>query len=179
MALDSDSLPPSTSRDWFFPTHPKYPNYPRRFTANPRSSFPYCPLPPKTPSFGDISETAPTPYRDFKYARTRRRVDVSQRSQRSKVSDEANGAVSGPKPEVSAVSAKIEDVSVVKKVSKIVGVSVRDLKNRWHMAVSVAVLLSLSLSLSLSLTLQWNFSLSFLFYFSINFVNFCVLILNF
>ncbi|KAM3702303.1 hypothetical protein ACJW31_04G015700 [Castanea mollissima] len=142
MSLDSDSLPPSTSRDWFFPTPPKYPKYPRRFTANPRSSFPYCP--PKKPSFRDVSETAPTPYRDFKYARTRRRVDVSQRSQRNKASDEANGAV----------SAKIEDVSAAKKVSKIIGVSVRDLKNRWHMAVSVAVLITVFSSL-----LHKNFSL--------------------
>ena len=70
---------------------------------------------------------------------------------RNKVSNEANGAVSEPKTEVSGVSAKIEDVLAVKKVSKIIGVSVRDLKNRWHMAVSVAVLLSLSLSLSLTL----------------------------
>ncbi|KAM4105778.1 hypothetical protein ACB094_04G018300 [Castanea mollissima] len=142
MSLDSDSLPPSTSRDWFFPTPPKYPKYPRRFTANPRKSFPYCP--PKKPSFRDVSETAPTPYRDFKYARTRRRVDVSQRSQRNKASDEANGAV----------SAKIEDVSAAKKVSKIIGVSVRDLKNRWHMAVSVAVLITVFSSL-----LHKNFSL--------------------
>ncbi|KAK7829536.1 ion channel castor [Quercus suber] len=156
MSLDSDSLPPSTSSDWFFPTPPKYPKYPRRFTANPRSSFPYCPPPPppKSPSFRDVSETAPTPYRDFKYARTRRRVEVSQRSQRNKVSDEANGAVSGPKTEVSGVSAKIEDVSAVKKVSKIIGVSVRDLKNRWHMAVSVAVLITVFSSL-----LHKNFSL--------------------
>lgn len=148
MSLDSDSLPPSTSRDRFFPTPPKYPKCPRRFTANPRSSFPYCPPPPplpKTPSFRDVSETAPTPYRDFKYARTRRRVDVSQRSQKNKASEEVKGAVSGPRPEVSGVSAKIEDVSAVKKVSKLIGVSVRDLKNRWHMAVSVAVLLSLTL----------------------------------
>ncbi|KAK9997538.1 hypothetical protein SO802_022224 [Lithocarpus litseifolius] len=94
------------------------------------------------------------PYRDFKYARTCRRVDVSQRSQRNKVSDEANGAVLGPKPEVSVVSAKIEDVSAVKKVSKIIGVSVRDLKNRWHMAVSVAVLITVFSSL-----LHKNFSL--------------------
>ncbi|KAM3750131.1 hypothetical protein ACB098_04G014000 [Castanea mollissima] len=142
MSLDSDSLPPSTSRDWFFPTPPKYPKYPRRFTANPRNSFPYCP--PKKPSFRDVSETAPTPYRDFKYARTRRRVDVSQRSQRNKASSEANGAV----------SAKIEDVSAAKKVSKIIGVSVRDLKNRWHMAVSVAVLITVFSSL-----LHKNFSL--------------------
>nr|POF24265.1 ion channel castor [Quercus suber] len=155
MSLDSDSLPPSTSSDWFFPTPPKYPKYPRRFTANPRSSFPYCPPPPppKSPSFR-VSEAAPTPYRDFTYARTRRRVEVSQRSQRNKVSDEANGAVSGPKTEVSGVSAKIEDVSAVKKVSKIIGVSVRDLKNRWHMAVSVAVLITVFSSL-----LHKNFSL--------------------
>ncbi|XP_075662403.1 ion channel CASTOR-like isoform X3 [Castanea sativa] len=145
MSLDSDSLPPSTSRDWFFPTPPKYPKYPRRFTANPRNSFPYCP--PKKPSFRDVSETAPTPYRDFKYARTRRRVDVSQRSQRNNASDEANGAVSGPNPEVSGVSA-------AKKVSKIIGVLVRDLKNRWHMAVSVAVLITVFSSL-----LHKNFSL--------------------
>uniref|UniRef100_A0A7N2MVT6 RCK N-terminal domain-containing protein n=1 Tax=Quercus lobata TaxID=97700 RepID=A0A7N2MVT6_QUELO len=131
---------------------------PSQIHRKPQSSFPYFPPPPppppKTPSFRDVSETAPTPYRDFKYARTRRRVDVSQRSQRSKVSEESNGAVSGPKPEVSAVSAKIEDVSAVKKVSKIIGVSVRDLKNRWYMAVSVAVLITVFSSL-----LYKNFSL--------------------
>ena len=149
MSFDSDS-PPSSSRDWFFPSPafihtpyptPKYPKYPRRFTANPRNSLPYFPpdpRPPRTPSFRDVSDT---PYRDFKYARTRRGVDLSRRDERPQIKEQFNDAVSGPKNEISGVS--VEKKSSF--VNKIIGFSARGLKIRWQMAVSVAVPLSLYL----------------------------------
>uniref|UniRef100_A0A2N9HXL9 Uncharacterized protein n=1 Tax=Fagus sylvatica TaxID=28930 RepID=A0A2N9HXL9_FAGSY len=159
MSFDSDS-PPSSSRDWFFPSPafihtpyptPKYPKYPRRFTANPRNSLPYCPpdpRPPRTPSFRDVSDT---PYRDFKYARTRRRVDLSRQAERPQIKEQFNdAAVSGPKNEISGVS--VEKKSSF--VNKIIGFSARGLKIRWQMAVSVAILITVFSSL-----LHKNFSL--------------------
>ncbi|GMY32832.1 Ion channel CASTOR [Fagus crenata] len=158
MSFDSDS-PPSSSRDWFFPSPafihtpyptPKYPKYPRRFTANPRNSLPYClpdPRPPRTPSLRDVSDT---PYRDFKYARTRQRVDLSRRTERPQIKEQFNDAVSGPKNEISGVS--VEKKSSF--VNKIIGFSARGLKIRWQMAVSVAILITVFSSL-----LHKNFSL--------------------
>ncbi|GMY32828.1 ion channel CASTOR-like isoform X2 [Fagus crenata] len=151
MSFDSDS-PPSSSRDWFFPSPafihtpyptPKYPKYPRRFTANPRNSLPYFPpdpRPPRTPSFRDVSDT---PYRDFKYARTRR-------DERPQIKEQFNDAVSAPKNEISGVS--VEKKSSF--VNKIIGFSARGLKIRWQMAVSVAILITVFSSL-----LHKNFSL--------------------
>ena len=96
--------------------------------------------PPRTPSFRDVSDT---PYRDFEYARTRQRVDLSRRAERPQIKEQFNDAVSGPKNEISGVS--VEKKSSF--VNKVIGFSARGLKIRWQMAVSVAVPLSLSLSL--------------------------------
>lgn len=153
MSLDSDS-PPSSSRDWLFPSpayshsaHSSYhpansPKYPRRFTTTPRTSHPRTPdpRPSRTLRNDGVPASNPIPYRDFRYAGVRRRFDLSRRTERLPKPDDA-GAVSGRKSEITAVSREKECTA-----EKVFGFSGRIFRIRWKMAISVAVVLSLSLA---------------------------------
>ncbi|KAK9287934.1 hypothetical protein L1049_016379 [Liquidambar formosana] len=172
MSLDSEpSPPPSTSRDWFFPSpnfihssshHPS--KNPRRFSTIPRTPKPYVPdsksPKPSYSSFRSVSPPNTIPTRDPKYAGIRRRVDSARRTEKlskANVSDAVSGRGAGVSD---AVLGRKSDVSV--KVSgertlggkSFVGFSGGRFKIRWQMAFSVAILITAFSSL-----LHKNFSL--------------------
>ncbi|XP_038691432.1 ion channel CASTOR-like isoform X2 [Tripterygium wilfordii] len=149
MSLDSESSPPSSSRDWFFPSPsfiqsphqpPKTPKYPRRFSTNPRS-FRYNTSesgPHKTPPFRGVSPSDSARFRDPRYAGLRRRVEIPRRADNSPTIKDAD-SISSQK---------------TSSQEKIPGFSWQRVKVRWQMAFAVATLITVMSSL-----VHKNFSL--------------------
>ncbi|KAL5574763.1 hypothetical protein UlMin_016462 [Ulmus minor] len=155
MSVDPDPGPPSSNRDWYFPSPPiihssNFPKYPRRYVVNPR--VPQPSPSDSRPSFRGVSPSSSVPRRTFagNDAGIRRRVGVARRSYQypSKNTDDA---VPVPKSEVSdAVSKKVPGV---KKLVRFSGQGL-EFRVRWKMVISVAILITVFSSL-----LYQNFSL--------------------
>lgn len=157
MSFDSDSAapPPSSSRDWYFPSPPfvhssKFPNYPRRFPTNPtvsqhyppdsRSSFRRFSSPVPTPPLRDVSSSSSAPHRTVNHAGIRRRAGYARRGEQlPRTSGE--DVVPARKSEISG-ALLAEKVSAPKKL---MGFSDHclEFRVRWKMAITVAVSLSL------------------------------------
>ncbi|KAL5784245.1 hypothetical protein ACOSQ2_006637 [Xanthoceras sorbifolium] len=162
MSLDSESCPPSSSRDWFFPSHsfihsspyypPKTPKYTRRFSTNPRLSQP-PPPPQKTPSFRSVSSSSSSSFRENNYPGIRRRANLTRRAERPSQREE-DGAVSTRAPDVSKRNAGVSGEKTAASGGKSAGASVQWIKGRWHMAILVAIVITALTSL-----VHKNFSL--------------------
>ncbi|KAH7572981.1 hypothetical protein JRO89_XS03G0045700 [Xanthoceras sorbifolium] len=162
MSLDSESCPPSSSRDWFFPSHsfihsspyypPKTPKYTRRFSTNPRLSQP-PPPPQKTPSFRSFSSSSSSSFRENNYPGIRRRANLTRRAERPSQREE-DGAVSTRAPDVSKRNAGVSGEKTAASGGKSAGASVQWIKGRWHMAILVAIVITALTSL-----VHKNFSL--------------------
>ncbi|KAK2997724.1 hypothetical protein RJ639_026243, partial [Escallonia herrerae] len=162
MSTDADAPPPSTSRDWFFPSPSPPPAagrdwfFPspsfihssslskvptRRFSSYPRAPKPHAPRPA---SFQSLSPREPD------YAGIRRRIDSGRRWEVSPRVDDARG-VSKP-----AVVEEKRDLSVERALGDktVTGSAGRRLKVRWQMAFTVAILVTVFSSL-----LHKNFAL--------------------
>ncbi|KAL5848470.1 hypothetical protein ACOSQ4_006483 [Xanthoceras sorbifolium] len=162
MSLDSESCPPSSSRDWFFPSHsfihsspyypPKTPKYTRRFSTNPRLSQP-PPPPQKTPSFRSVSSSSSSSFRENNYPGIRRRANLTRRAERPSQREE-DGAVSTRAPDVSKRNAGVSGEKTAASGGKSAGASVQWIKGRWHMAILIAIVITALTSL-----VHKNFSL--------------------
>lgn len=153
----SDSSPPSSSRDWYFPSPPfihssKFPNCPRRFPGNPRVSRHYPPdsgsssfrrVVPK-PLLRDVLSSSSAPHRTVvNHAGLRRRAGLARRGDQQ---TRANGedVVPAKKSEVSGALSG-EKVSAPKKPTGFSGRSL-GIRVRWKMAIAAAVSVSVSVS---------------------------------
>ncbi|PON57130.1 CASTOR ion channel [Trema orientale] len=158
MSVDPDSASASSSRDWYFPSPPfihssppsaNLPNYPRRFSENPRLSR----SPFRDVSSSTSSASAYSPQRTFHNAGLRRRVGFTRRTEQPRRKD-TNDAVSVRKSETPS-SVLDEKASATKKIKLMdfLGQGL-ELRIRWKMAVTVAILITAFSSL-----LYQNFSL--------------------
>ncbi|GLT56598.1 hypothetical protein SLA2020_296290 [Shorea laevis] len=155
MSLDPEP-PPSSGRDWFFPS-PSYihstsyraniTKYRRRFSAIPRHSQHYSQdrQPPRTPTFRNVSPSDSTPYTASAYVRRRRRVELDARNEISPKAEESI-AFSAEKLAVSGEKTAVFNQGV--------GFSRQRLKAWWQMAFFGAIMIMAFASL-----VHKNFSL--------------------
>lgn len=153
--VDSDSSPPSLSRDWFFPSPSPYcvqsssaaktPKHPRRFSTNPRaysSSTSLDSKPPTPPSFRSAPPVNSSPYREASYAGARRRLGPSLRTERLSVAREKKAVSSRDGAASRAGSDRKPEAAPAEKVpsrGQGIGDLRRRLRLRWRMAFLVAV----------------------------------------
>ncbi|KAF5176675.1 Ion channel castor [Thalictrum thalictroides] len=164
MSLDLESSP-STSRDWFYPsqsilnssTSSRIFKHPKRFSTNPRIPKPNYPNPrpfnsPSTQQSFSSSESSSSnslPRSEVKYAAIRRRIDSSNRREKTQVLDYSSENVSAQKTEKSDFS--MEKTTSSKGVNRLMGLQ---LKERWNLALYLVVIVTIISSL-----LYKNFSL--------------------
>ncbi|PIA45159.1 hypothetical protein AQUCO_01700594v1 [Aquilegia coerulea] len=160
MSLDPESSP-STSRDWFYPspsilnssTSSRIFKHPKRFSTNPRipkTNYPNPkPFNPPSTQQSFSSSSNSLPRSEVKYAAIRRRIDSSNRREKTQVLDYSSENVSAQKTEKTFFS--MEQAISSKGVNHLMGLQ---LKKRWNLALYVVVIV-----ITFSSLLYKNFSL--------------------